>query len=176
MDLVMKLLSKIESSTLVIVCLIEIILLFLLIRFIICHRKNIKGLFDNWIKHQNKKHELLTIIYDSQKKIDALTENRIHDREQSFAIQKQLTDAIADISSKLNDMESRSNKRIRAELKDKISQQYRYYHRLYRWNSMEKESLMGLIEEYEAAGGTNSFVHDIVLPESYLWDMVDDEH
>ena len=38
---------------------------------------------------------------------------------------------------------------------------------------MEKEAFDGLIEEYEEAGGNNSFVHDIVMPESYTWELVE---
>lgn len=88
-------------------------------------------------------------------------------------IQSQLTEAIATISTKLDEMEVKHNKRIRAEMKDKIGQQYRYFHQKQEWNDMEKEALNDLIEEYEEAGGKNSFVHSVVQPESYLWKLIE---
>lgn len=115
-------------------------------------------------------------------------QNRIHDREQSFAIQKQLVDAqtklaeqISEISQKIDNnqkitderfiqSEEKQNKRVRAELKDKIGRTYRYHHELGRINDMEFEALKDLIEEYEDHGGTNSFVHDTVQPEMYVWE------
>lgn len=117
-------------------------------------------------------------------------ENRINDREQSFTIQKELKDAqnklsesLADISQKIDNMkhdtdkrfmesERKNNKRIRAELKDKISQSYRYYHSLGKINDMELEALEDLIEEYESAEGQNSFVHSVVQKEMYTWEKI----
>lgn len=118
-------------------------------------------------------------------------ENRLHDRQQSFGIQKELTDAqkelalsLASISKKLDNMqrstderflesEQKNNKRIRAELKDKISRSYRYYHSLGKINDMELEALEDLIEEYESADGENSFVHSVVQKEMYTWEKAD---
>lgn len=109
-------------------------------------------------------------------------DNRVHDREQSFRIQKELTDAIQAVSDQLQDLKSQidasekaQKKRVRAELKDRIGQAYRYYNQLGSWNSMEKEALEGLIEEYEAAGGENSFVHSRVQKEMYTWTLVEKE-
>ena len=39
-------------------------------------------------------------------------------------------------------------------------------------NDMELEALEGLIEEYETAGGENSFVHTVVQKEMYTWEKV----
>ena len=62
---------------------------------------------------------------------------------------------------------------ISAELKDKISQSYRYYHSLGKINDMELEALEDLIEEYESADGENSFVHSVVQKEMYTWEKVE---
>ena len=117
-------------------------------------------------------------------------DNRLHDREQSFAIQKELTDtqkrlseSISSLMEKMDDLqqntnkrfeesERKNNKRIRAELKDKISRSYRYYHSLGKINDMELEALEDLIEEYEEAEGSNSFVHRVVQKEMYTWEKV----
>ena len=114
--------------------------------------------------------------------IKTYQDNRVHDREQSFRIQKELTDAIQTLSdqlqalkNQLDALEVAQNKRDRAKLKDRIGQAYRYYTARGWWNPIEKESLEGLIEEYEAAGGENSFVHSRVQKEMYTWTLVDKE-
>ena len=119
-----------------------------------------------------------------------IMDNRMHDRRQSLAIQKELTDAqkrlsdsLSDISRKIDalqqstderfiESERKNNKRIRAELKDKISQSYRYYHSLGKINDMELEALEDLMEEYESADGKNSFVHSVVQREMYTWEKI----
>lgn len=148
--------------------------------------------FFNGLYHRKQNHEkLLATIQENQAAIKTIMENRIHDREQSFAIQKELTDAQKElaqsfftISEKIDAMqahtdkrfqesEQKNNKRIRAELKDKISRSYRYYHSIGKINDMELETLEDLIEEYEAADGQNSFVHSVVQKEMYTWEKVD---
>lgn len=157
---------------------------------IIKNRKVIFEIFNELYNRKKNKDEILQTIKDNQSDIKTIIENRIHDREQSFAVQKELTDAqnklsesLADISQKIDDMkretderfmesERKNNKRIRAELKDKISQSYRYYHSLGKINDMELEALEDLIDEYESAEGKNSFVHSVVQKEMYTWEKV----
>lgn len=149
------------------------------------------GLETKWIRKKREEHDLLIQtsqnLMAAQSEIKQFAENRVHDREQSFRIQKELIDAQSDlaksidvISNKLDEMqrqtdrrfiesEQKNNKRIRAELKDKISQSYSHYHAVGEINDMEFEALNDLIEEYESAGGKNSFVHTIVQPEMYTW-------
>lgn len=69
---------------------------------------------------------------------------------------------------------TRQNKRLRAELKDKISNRYRLHNRVGKWTSMDKETLEDLIAEYEDCGGENSFVHTVVQKKMYTWEIVDD--
>ena len=151
-----------------------------LIGVLIKHRKDIMTALNQWAKRKQEKDELLKIIYSTKEKVEQYAENRIHDREQSFAIQKQLTDSINALSDKLdamnlkqNELEEKHRKRIRAEMKDKISQLYRYYHERGKWNDMEREAFNDLIDEYEDAGGSNSFVHTVVQPESDTWKVVE---
>lgn len=137
-----------------------------------------------WIQNKEKDHELLL---RTVAEVNQYSENRKNDRQQSFQIQKDLTDtqkelakSISELSKKIDKMqqstderfeksEQKNNKRIRAELKDKISQSYRYYHSLGKINDMELEALEDLIEEYETAQGENSFVHSVVQKEMYTW-------
>ena len=155
------------------------------------NRNTIRDFFNELYNKRKNREDLLKTIHESQAEIKQIMENRIHDRQQSFTIQKELTDAqkelsesIYALSQKLDDMqkntnkrfeesERKNNKRIRAELKDKISQSYRYYHSLGRINAMELEALEDLIEEYESADGQNSFVHSIVQKEMYTWEKVE---
>ena len=151
-----------------------------LVGVLIKHRKDIMTALNQWAKRKQEKDELLKIIYSTKEKVEQYAENRVHDREQSFEIQKQLTDSINALSDKLdamnlkqNELEEKHRKRIRAEMKDKISQLYRYYHERGKWNDMEREAFNDLIDEYEDAGGSNSFVHTVVQPESYTWKVVE---
>ena len=149
------------------------------------HDENIKEELSAFIS------EIKTSMLGTQNEIKQFAENRVHDREQSFKIQKELTDSqnnlaksLSSISEKIDKMqhttdlrfkesEEKNNKRIRAELKDKISQSYRYYHELGKINDMELEALEDLIEEYEEANGKNSFVHSVVQKEMYTWEKID---
>lgn len=70
-----------------------------------------------------------------------------------------------------------------AELKDKIAQRYRECVVRARnegvptyITKMEKESLLGLIELYEANGGLNSFVHDKILVEVETWEVIENDN
>lgn len=169
---------------------LSLLILCAILWIIFVNRKKIKEFFDDLYMRRKNKEDLLNAIHENQAEIKQIMENRIHDREQSFAIQKELTDAqkklsdsIAVISQKLDDIqrstderfsesERKNNKRIRAELKDKISQSYRYHHTSGKINDMELEALEGLIEEYESAEGENSFVHSVVQKEMYTWEKV----
>ena len=71
-------------------------------------------------------------------------------------------------------MQEKDNINKRANLKDRISQSYRYYHERQCWNTMEKEAFDDLIRSYEDAGGKNSFVHTICEPESNTWKLIDE--
>ena len=174
-----------------IIIIVAIIILIFTCWIIIKNRKVISELFNDLYNRKKNKEELLQTIKNNQSAIKEIMDNRVRDREQSLIIQKELTDAqnklsesIFNISKKIDDMkrntderfmesERKNNKRIRAELKDKISQSYRYYHELGKINDMELEALEDLIEEYEEADGKNSFVHSVVQKEMYTWEKID---
>lgn len=139
------------------------------------------------IKDHTKEEEeknLSELVREDHERIKEYEQNRITDRKQSFEIQKQLTDALDNLNTKLEeyckltdqrflDNREREDKRVRAELKDRIGQSYRHYHSIGKWNLMEREALEDLIEEYESAGGSNSFVHSIVEQEMYKWELIE---
>lgn len=97
--------------------------------------------------------------------------------------QQDIMNSIKELKDELKDMrkttderfaasEARDNKRAMAELKDKIGERYRRYHAKGEINDMEYEALEDLIEEYESAGGENSFVHSVVQREMPTWTRI----
>lgn len=128
------------------------------------------------------------MILEDHDKVKKYEQARIDDRKQSFEIQKQLIDANTNLAMQITELskmmqenqrktderfassEERNNKRVRAELKNEISEIYRRCHRTGKISRMSLEVLENLIEEYEEAKGDNSFVHSIVQPEMYSWE------
>ena len=157
------------------------------------------GIETKAMREKKQEHELLLTTADELKKlskkhekdINSFLDSRIHDREQSLSIQKELTvsqkhisESINSLAEKLAEMQENTNKRFKendekqnkceqAKLKDKIGQSYRYYHDIKKINDIELETLEGLIQTYEDYGGTNSFVHSLVQKEMYTWEHVD---
>lgn len=147
-------------------------------------------------KDDELKQEIKTlsdVVYETQKKIDVFAENRVKDRAQSFQIQKELIDAQTRISDSVNDIakkidqmkidtderfkksQEKQDARVRAELKDKIGNLYRIYHNRGKITQMEFEAFEGLIDTYISYNG-NSFVKEIVIPELYTWQIVDNDY
>lgn len=180
--------DRIPSSTL----LVGMIVLGVVVGWFLSNRKDIKDLWDSWYKNRKRKDELLNMLLNDHDRIGKYEDNRKQDREQSFEIQKQLVDAqsklaeqISEISNKIDEnqkktderflqSEEKNNKRVRAELKNEISEIYRRHHRTGKISSMALEVLENLIEEYESADGDNSFVHSVVQKEMYSWECLDD--
>lgn len=136
---------------------------------------------------------LSDIVLENTQKMDVFAENRVKDRTQSFQIQKELIDAqkqisasIESIEKKIDEMKSKTDERfkkseekqdarVRAELKDKIGNLYRYYHSKGEITSMEFEALEDLIKAYYKVNG-NGFVKNTVEPELYKWKLVDNQN
>lgn len=143
-----------------------------------------------WFKGKNADHDAIIRL---EGKMKEYADNRIKDRQQSFEIQKKLVDAQTKISDSVQGLvdkfdefktdtndrfkanEEKENKRDRAKLKNSISEIYRYHHSTGQINDIELETLEDLIEEYESAGGENSFVHSLVQKEMYTWEKVERE-
>ena len=185
--------STINNTTLTIIGFLCILAIVIILKY----RKKIIDLWNYMYSRRKNKEDFYQSIKNAQEEIKEtkteikqIIDNRIHDREQSFKIQKELTDAqkelaqsITSLSQKIDEMqhdtnerflasEEKNNKRIRAELKDRIGQSYRYYHEKQKINDMEFEALEDLIASYESANGENSFVHSVVQKEMYTWEKV----
>lgn len=95
------------------------------------------------------------------------------DYNSSFAsINKNIDDvrkSIGELIDSQNSLVEYQHSRDRADLKDQIREYYDVYHRRQSITVREKETLTDLIDAYERAGGKNSFVHTLVLPEIPTW-------
>lgn len=146
-------------------------------------------------KEQDKKIvNNLILRIDSQeqniKKLQDIVDKLPEYREQSLKIQAELKDTDTSITElcetiknevvenrkevmqKLNRLEEREKNALRA----KILEEHRFYtdeqrNPLKAWSEMEEHSFRKLVEDYEALGG-NDYVHEIVLPDMNLLDVI----
>ena len=146
-------------------------------------------------KEQDKKIiNNLILRMDSQeqniKKLQEIVDNLPKYREQSLQIQAELKEADIsvkelcetiknevvenrkEVMQKLNRLEEREKNALRA----KILEEHRFYtdeqrNPLKAWSEMEEHSFRKLVEDYEALGG-NDYVHEIVLPDMNLLDVI----
>ena len=146
-------------------------------------------------KEQDKKIvNNLILRMDSQeqniKKLQDVVNNLPKYREQSLQIQAELKEADVsvkelcetiknevvenrkEVMQKLNRLEEREKNALRA----KILEEHRFYtdeqrNPLKAWSEMEEHSFRKLVEDYEALGG-NDYVHEIVLPDMNLLDVI----
>jgi predicted nuclease with TOPRIM domain len=130
--------------------------------------------------------KLHKILESYRKTINEFEEHNAEIKKHSKAISKlKMEDATihSDIS-KLNgnvnelrqlllDMQKKNDDCERARIKNEISKAYQRFHKVKKWSSMEKEAMEDLIEQYEACGGINSFVHKKVQVEMYTWEVTD---
>lgn len=146
-------------------------------------------------KEQDKKIvNNLILRIDSQeqniKKLQDIVDKLPQYREQSLKIQAELKETDVSITElcetiknevvenrkevmqKLNRLEEREKNALRA----KILEEHRFYtdeqrNPLKAWSEMEEHSFRKLVEDYEALGG-NDYVHEIVLPDMNLLDVI----
>ena len=146
-------------------------------------------------KEQDKKIvNNLILRMDSQeqniKKLQDVVDKLPQYREQSLQIQAELKEADVsvkelcetiknevvenrkEVMQKLNRLEEREKNALRA----KILEEHRFYtdeqrNPLKAWSEMEEHSFRKLVEDYEALGG-NDYVHEIVLPDMNLLDII----
>ena len=146
-------------------------------------------------KEQDKKIvNNLILRMDSQeqniKKLQDVVNKLPQYREQSLQIQAELKEADVsvkelcetiknevvenrkEVMQKLDRLEEREKNALRA----KILEEHRFYtdeqrNPLKAWSEMEEHSFRKLVEDYEALGG-NDYVHEIVLPDMNLLDVI----
>lgn len=146
--------------------------------------KNIFGIEFKAEREKREEHELLIKTSQNAIKLQA------HHDEDVILLKNELASFMAEMRKEINDIsikidtlkkntdsrfyasEEKQNKRVQAEIKDKIAQSYRQYHAANKISHMELEALEDLIQTYEAHGGVNSFVHSVVQTEMYTWEEI----
>ena len=98
------------------------------------HKEDVRKSIEHDQKIQNNLDNCMTEIKmsleETQVAIRKFTENRIHDREQSFAIQKELTESMTKISDSNNIRDEQLNDIVwsqKESLADRINQKYKHY-------------------------------------------------
>lgn len=129
-----------------------------------------------WFKGRNTDHELLAntianvtnlqqtvekgmgIVVESQNEIKKFYENRLHDREQSFKIQKELLASIGAVSDANAVRDSQiqnlmiANKEL---LADRINQKYKYYISIGGIPEDEYDEFVNMHKAYNGVGGNS---------------------
>lgn len=101
-----------------------------------------------------------------------LKETDISITELCKTIKNEVVENRTEVMQKLNRLEEREKNALRA----KILEEHRFYtdeqrNPLKAWSEMEEHSFRKLVEDYEALGG-NDYVHEIVLPDMNLLDVI----
>lgn len=142
--------------------------------------------------------EIQNNVVEIQNNMNKYSENRINDREISrkiqndwIDIQEKNTEKIDSIINKIDKMkedtdqrftnseerirvnEEKEKKRHISELKDRISQSYRYHAKRGEITNVDFETLRDLIDAYSEFN-KNSFVHSVVEKQMYEWRRIDD--
>lgn len=129
-----------------------------------------------WLKGRNSDHELLSktisnveglqetvqkgmaIVLESQNEIKKFYENRVHDREQSFKIQKELLnsiEAIAGTNATRDDQIKNLMTANKELLADRINQKYKYYISIGGIPEDEYDEFVALHKAYNGLGGNH---------------------
>lgn len=118
------------------------------------------------------KNELQNVINNMQESLSEIRNNQKETNASIVTLTEQFTVMEENTNRRFQEEEDARRQQKRAELKDKISQSYRYYHEKQKINDIEFETLDDLIKAYESCGGNNSFVHSVVQKEMYTWEKI----
>lgn len=165
---------------------ITLILVATMVGILISQRKRLSKLLDKWRRDKNEEEDFQQLVYSLKDSVAELKtsmtqyqQNRERDREDSRKIRDEMykvmnkqSNGIEELKKAIVEMERRNSKTKRAELKERIEKIYSECHPTMTCTEMAFETLRDLIEEYEAHGGVNSFVHTVVEPEMHNWKKV----
>lgn len=115
---------------------------------------------DQSIAHDKKiESELSSFMIETKSAIDQFLDNRVHDREQSFAIQDKWTEIISsiEVSNKERDVQITAlTVALRETLADKINQKYKQYISMEGIPEDEVDEFTNLHLAYKGVGGNHS--------------------
>lgn len=126
---------------------------------------------------------LENIAKENSTHIHKYEDNRIHDRQQSFEKQHaidcsfdKVNASIINLTNILQNMQDKDDEREKARLKNSISRLYRECRKEKKWTCMQKDTMEEMIRSYESCrGGGNGFIHSVVQPEMYTWEVIDED-
>ena len=144
-----------------------------IIKWIIAGGGCITAIGASFIKGYKALEKYRKLRNDSEEK-DALIDKTINDVDK---LKTDMADVIQKVDNLLIMLQTERDERLkrdRAKLKKDIKEIYQKCNITKTITHMDINTLEDLIEEYEAAGGKNSFVHTTVQKEMYTWEEVDD--
>ncbi|MCI6090031.1 MAG: hypothetical protein MR695_05645 [Solobacterium sp.] len=150
---------------------LTIITILAVISFIVAVSIKAYKVMEKYRKLKNESEKKEEKFENYEKSIKILTEMS----EQQKDDISRLDEKINTVFAMLIELRKHDDSNKRANLKDRISQSYRYHHSTRTITRMDIETLEGLIASYESCGGTNSFVHEVVQKEMYTWEIVENE-
>ena len=177
-----ELLTKVTLLDLI----LALVLIITVVGILVSQKKRISKLMDKWRKNKNEEEDFEKLVYslrdsvkDLKSTMNQYQKNREHDREDSRRIRSEMyevmdkqSEGIRNLTDIVVGMQKKNSKTKRAEIKRSIEGIYRECHPSMTCTDMALETLKELIEEYEAHGGINSFVHSTVEPEMYEWKVI----
>lgn len=117
------------------------------------HDKAIKNDLDAFMEQLRETNK------ETQLEIKQFAENRVHDREQSFAIQKELNNAISLLATTGTLRDEQINSLVIAQketLADRINQKYKYYLSIKGIPEDEVDEFISLHTAYNVVGGNHN--------------------
>ena len=126
------------------------------------HKEDVRQSIEHAQKIQNNLDNCMTEIKmsleETQMAIRKFTENRIHDREQSFAIQKELTESMTKISESNSVRDEQLNAIVwsqKESLADRINQKYKHYLNIKGIPEDEVDEFVSFHSAYNKIGGNH---------------------
>lgn len=168
-ELITKYLENINPM----IVLVALVFLIFFCWIAIKNRKVISDFFNDLYNRKKNREELLQTIKDNQSNIKIIMENRIHDREQSLSIQKELTEAQNKLSNKQSELSSLISENIKSGvsrdkqiaslmlankelLAEKINEKYKFYISIKGIPEDEVDEFTNLHTAYKGCGGNHS--------------------
>lgn len=127
--------------------------------------RKLRNSIDDYREQTDDNKKRISDLEDEVSKMKSTTED-------SF---KTLFEKMDQALTAIGDLTTYNKARDMSDLKDRIRHHYDVYHERKTITPNEKESLIDLISSYEEAGGKNSFVHTLVVPEMYTWEVLDNK-
>lgn len=147
---------------------ITMTLISLLGGIILTQKKKIIKKLNKWRKDKNDEEDFVQLVYDLKDTVEKYQAKS----DEVYTVMNEQSQAIQNLTTFMKEEQKKKKKTKRAEIKASIERIWWECHPTKTCTETQFEVLKDLIEEYEAYGGTNSFVHSTVQPEMYEWKRI----